>query len=132
LLCARYLRGHDTGKKHGRLFPAFEGAFDASLLFYTRGLKWVLGHERLTLGFSLLVLAGTAGLFVVIPKGFLPSDDIGQIFAPTKAAQGISFESMVEHQKKLAAIVNRTSRASCRAPATVATTRAAATRARSS
>jgi len=106
MLCARYLRGHDTGKKHGRLFQAFEGAFDASLRFYTRGLKWVLGHERLTLGFSLLVLAGTAGLFVVIPKGFLPSDDIGQIFAPTKAAQGISFESMVEHQKKLAAIVN--------------------------
>ena len=42
----------------------------------------------------------------MIPKGFLPSDDIGQIFAPTKAAQGISFESMVAHQKKLAAIVN--------------------------
>ena len=106
MLCARYLKGHDADRKHGRLYLASEAVFDASLRFYERGLRWVLAHQRLTMAFSLLVLVGTACLFVIIPKGFLPSDDIGQIFAPTKAAQGISFESMVEHQKKLAAIVN--------------------------
>ncbi|MEO8584959.1 MAG: efflux RND transporter permease subunit, partial [Acidobacteriota bacterium] len=105
MLCARYLRAHDAQKKHGRVYLASEAVFDASLRLYERGLKWVLSHQRITMAFSALVLAGTAFLFVLIPKGFLPSDDIGQIFAPTKAAQGISFESMVEHQKKLAAIV---------------------------
>ena len=88
------------------MYLASESVFDASLRLYERGLRWVLSHQRITMVFSLFVLVGTAALFVIIPKGFLPSDDIGQIFAPTKAAQGISFESMVEHQKKLAAIVN--------------------------
>ena len=44
-------------------------------------------------------------LFGIIPKGFLPSEDTGPIFAFTEAAQGISFEAMVKHQKALAAIV---------------------------
>ena len=105
MLCARYLKGHEAGKRHGRIYLASERAFDSSLRLYERGLRWVLAHQRVTMAFSLLILAGTAALFVIIPKGFLPSDDIGQIFAPTKAAQGISFESMVAHQKRLAAIV---------------------------
>ena len=44
-------------------------------------------------------------LFVGIPKGFLPSEDTGNIFAFTEAAQGISFESMVPHQRAVAKIV---------------------------
>jgi HAE1 family hydrophobic/amphiphilic exporter-1 len=47
----------------------------------------------------------TAYLFVVIPKGFLPAEDTGMIFGFTEAAQGISFDSMKEHQQALAAVV---------------------------
>ncbi|MGA7991095.1 MAG: efflux RND transporter permease subunit, partial [Thermoanaerobaculia bacterium] len=105
MLCARYLRAHGKDEVHGRLYAASERAFDSSLAFYERGLKWALSHQRGMMFFSAVVLFATAWLFARVPKGFLPTDDTGQIFAPTEAAQGISFESMVEHQKAVAAIV---------------------------
>ena len=105
MLCARYLRAHGKNERHGRLYLASERVFDGSLAFYERGLKWALGHQRATMIFSGVILLATVWLFTRVPKGFLPSDDIGQIFAPTEAAQGISFESMAEHQKAVAAIV---------------------------
>ena len=43
----------------------------------------------------------------VIPKGFLPSEDQGQILMFTKAAQGISFDAMVKHQEAIADIIRR-------------------------
>ena len=42
---------------------------------------------------------------MAIPKGFLPSEDQGQLFAFTEGIQGISFEEMVRHQKEAARIV---------------------------
>ena len=105
MLCARYLRAHGKDERHGRLYLASERVFDGSLAFYERGLKWALGHQRATMIFSGVILLATAWLFARVPKGFIPSDDNGQIFAPTEAAQGISFESMVEHKKAVAAIL---------------------------
>ena len=45
------------------------------------------------------MVAGTVALVWIVPKGFLPSEDMGQIFGMTEAAQGISFENMVKHQR---------------------------------
>jgi HAE1 family hydrophobic/amphiphilic exporter-1 len=53
------------------------------------------------------LLLATVWLFVVMPKGFLPSEDTGQIFGFTEAAQGISYESMAGHQQALAAMVQQ-------------------------
>jgi HAE1 family hydrophobic/amphiphilic exporter-1 len=103
MLCARYLRAHGE-EKHGRLYQASERVFDSSLRFYERGLKWALAHPRSMMVFSLFVLVATGWLFTHVPKGFLPADDTGQIFAPTEAAQGISFESMALHQQAAAAV----------------------------
>jgi HAE1 family hydrophobic/amphiphilic exporter-1 len=104
MLCARYLKAHEKTKP-GHLFVASERAFEASLAFYERGLKWALRQKRLMLAFSALILLATIWLFRIIPKGFIPSADTGQIFAPTEAAQGISFEAMVQHQKAVAEVV---------------------------
>ncbi len=57
--------------------------------------------------FSLLILAGTYGLFRIIPTGFIPDEDTGQISVTTEAAQGASFAQMVAHQQTMAAIVAR-------------------------
>ncbi len=67
----------------------------------------VLRHRRVTMIFtgSLVVLTGV--LFYIIPKGFLPTDDTGQLFASTEAQQGISFESMKAHQMALMEIVKK-------------------------
>src|SRR5438132_7816656 len=70
---------------------------------YDGTLNFVLRHQRITLAVSLALLVATAYLFVKIPKGFFPSEDTDQIFGITEGAQGISFQSMYEHQ----AAVNR-------------------------
>jgi HAE1 family hydrophobic/amphiphilic exporter-1 len=53
---------------------------------------------------AILFLVGAIYLYSITPTGFLPSEDTGQIFSFTEAAEGISFESMVDHQKKIADI----------------------------
>jgi HAE1 family hydrophobic/amphiphilic exporter-1 len=49
----------------------------------------------------------TIGLFKVSSYGFLPSEDIGQIFGFTEAAQGISFEAMKQHQLAVMDVVRQ-------------------------
>ena len=104
MLCSRFLRP-PAEQHHGRLYSASERAFQALFTAYKTSLDVVLRHRRATLVLSGALLVATAGLFVVIPKGFLPSEDTGQIFGLTEAAQGISFESMGRHQQALAAVV---------------------------
>ena len=72
-------------------------------------------HRLMMMVVSVFLLVATAYLFVIIPKDFIPSQDTGQIFGFTEAAQGISFESMVEHQKAVAGVIRNDpmSEASC-------------------
>jgi HAE1 family hydrophobic/amphiphilic exporter-1 len=105
MLCSRFIRPHSAAERHGRLYLFMERFFERMLHIYKRTLKLVMGYRRTTLIVTILLTVVTVFLFVKIPKGFLPSEDTGQIFAFTEAAQGISFEDMVEHQKKLAEIV---------------------------
>ena len=104
MLCSRFLKAHGR-ESHGRFYQASERAFDASLRAYDWSLRRVLRHRRATMVVSAAVLLATVWLFTVMPTGFLPSEDIGQAFAFTEAAQGISFDGMAQHQQALAAIV---------------------------
>jgi len=104
MLCSRFLRPR-TAAQHGRLYNASEKVFKGMLDGYQWSLQRVLNHRLATITAAALILVATIFLFVNIPKGFLPSEDAGRIFALTEAAQGISFESMVRHQQALAAIV---------------------------
>jgi len=104
MLCSRFLKAHGR-ESHGRFYQASERAFDASLGAYDWSLKRVLRHRRATMVVSAAVLVATVWLFMIMPTGFLPSEDIGQAFAFTEAAQGIAFDEMARHQQALAAIV---------------------------
>jgi len=104
MLCSRFLRP-PAEQHHGRAYAASERGFQALFTAYRWSLDVVLRHRLATLVLSGALLVATAWLFVAMPKGFLPSEDTGQIFGLTEAAQGISFESMGRHQQALAAIV---------------------------
>jgi HAE1 family hydrophobic/amphiphilic exporter-1 len=106
MLCSRFIRPQ-AAARHGRLYLSMERFFDRMLHTYKRTLKLVLNYRRTTLAVTIILTLVTGFLFTKIPMGFLPSEDTGQIFAFTEAAQGISFEDMVRHQKELAAIVAR-------------------------
>ncbi len=104
MMCSRFVHSVRE-EKHGRLYNAFERFFDRVRNAYDRSLQWVMRRQRLTLIVSLVVMVATLVLFVVIPKGFFPDEDTGQIFAITEAAQDISFDALREHQMALAKIV---------------------------
>jgi hydrophobic/amphiphilic exporter-1 (mainly G- bacteria), HAE1 family len=90
---------------HGKFYIVTERAFQALLRCYDTTLKWTMRHRRITLAFSLALLVFTGALFVFIPKGFIPSEDIGQLTGVTEAEQGISLEYMLEHQNRVADII---------------------------
>jgi HAE1 family hydrophobic/amphiphilic exporter-1 len=103
MACSRFLR--PPGQSKSRLYAVSERFFDGMLRTYDHSLQWVLRHRRLTMAVMLLTFVLTAWLFVIIPKGFIPTEDTGQIFAFTEAAQDISFDAMKEKQRAAAAIV---------------------------
>jgi len=104
MLCSRFLRSQH-GQEHGRLYNATERAYQKSVDFYIRTLGWAMDHRPLMLLFSAGILVGTGLLAVVVPKGFLPSEDQGRLNATTEAAEGTSYQSMVQHQQAVADIV---------------------------
>src|SRR5689334_5397922 len=104
MLCSRFIKSH-RNERHGRMFNFIERIWDGLAHIYERCLKVVLRHQPATLMASLLLLVATAYLYQVIPKGFLPSEDIEQFNATTEAVEGISFDAMVQHQKQVAELV---------------------------
>ena len=105
MLSSRFLKppSHD----HGRMFNATERAYDRLAGGYARSLGWVMRHRFAALMFSVLVLVATGVLAKIVPTGFIPTQDTGQISATTEAAQGTSFPDMITHEKQIADIVAR-------------------------
>ena len=106
MLCSRFLRAHDEAPA-GRLYAATEKAYNRMLGLYQRCLGWFLDHRRTTMVFLLVVVALTVGIFRMVPKGFIPSEDRAIIYGPTEAAEGISFEAMKRLQQSVAEVVRQ-------------------------
>src|ERR1700728_3924947 len=104
MLCSRFLRPADE-MKHGRVYMELERFLDWMLRVYDVSLRWSLRHRVFVMVVSGIILVITVWQFAVIPKGFLPAEDRSQIFAFTEASQGISFQSMKQHQLELNKIV---------------------------
>ena len=104
MLCSRMLRSqHET--RHGRVYQRSERAFVRAQQFYRRTLSACLDHQPTVLVVFLALIVATVFLGATIKKGFLPSDDSGQLFVFTQAAQDIGFEAMVAKQHEAAAII---------------------------
>ncbi len=104
MLSSRFLQPHGH-ERHGRLYMALEGFFNGMHRGYENSLHFVLRYKKTVLALTLLFFLLTVFLFVIMPKGFLPTEDTGQIFAITEAQQGISFGDMAAHQKQIADII---------------------------
>ncbi|MBI2218899.1 MAG: efflux RND transporter permease subunit [Candidatus Rokubacteria bacterium] len=105
MLCSRFLRPPHGG--HNRLYQASERFFAGMLRVYDGTLRWTLRHRRFTMAVLALTFALTAYFFTIIPKGFIPTEDSGSVFAFTEAAQDISFDAMAERQQAVAAVVRQ-------------------------
>ena len=105
MLASRFLT--DEAHKHppGALVRLFERAFNALLGGYVRMLDLALRWRKLVLLIALATLGGTVYMVNVIPKGFFPEEDIGQIIVTTEGGEDISFPAMVQLQERAAAII---------------------------
>ena len=104
MMCALFLRD-EKHVRHGKLYLAIEKAFDQMLTGYTRGLDLVLRHQRTTLITFIITVAFAGVLYVLVPKGFFPQQDIGVISGLSDGPQDISFDKMVALQHKLLDVV---------------------------
>ncbi|HYO84700.1 MAG TPA: efflux RND transporter permease subunit, partial [Bryobacteraceae bacterium] len=96
---------HETGHRHGRLYNALERGFNGLTRAYEKSLGLALRLHAVTFGVALLMLVGTAWLFLTMPTGFIPSQDSGFIFGLTLGPQDISFENMAKHHRAVADVV---------------------------
>ena len=108
MLASRFLKKqmlHQHHEHHSQ-DPSRTGPPTGMIGLYERSLTWCIDRWKLTVVFSAVILAATVGLFIIMPKGFLPQEDMNMISGQTEAAQGISFTEL-KKQQYLAAEIAR-------------------------
>jgi multidrug efflux pump len=103
MMCALFLRPRGTDAASDR--PQRKTIFDRILRGYEHTLGWALNHS----GFVILIFLGAIGLnvvlFVIVPKGFFPTEDTGRLTGSLQADQSVSFQSMSKKLRQMMAIV---------------------------
>ena len=103
MMCARLL-GKPL-REPGRLLRAVESVITGAQRGYGRTLAWALRHRALMMLLLLLTVCLNFYLYVVIPKGFIPQQDVGRVMGNIQADQSISFQAMQQKLKDFMAIV---------------------------
>jgi HAE1 family hydrophobic/amphiphilic exporter-1 len=104
MMCALFLRD-ERHAQHGRFYLTLERGFQWLLEHYTRGLDFVLRHQRGTLATFIVTVLIAVLLYVVVPKGFFPQQDTGIIQGLTDAPQDVSFDNMMRLQHRITDVV---------------------------
>jgi multidrug efflux pump len=104
MMCAKLLR-HRPEREQGRFYRASERFYKDVIERYGTSLRWVLRHQTATLIVTVATLLLTIVLYVVVPKGFFPVQDTGQILGISEAPESVSFSSMAQRQEALAAVI---------------------------
>ena len=105
MMCSRFLA--PPPKQHGRAYRMMEAVFDGMIGFYRRTLDIALRFRFITLMVFVATVTASALLFIAIPKGFFPTEDIGLIIAVTEGPQDASFQHMAKLQEQMNAIVGK-------------------------
>ncbi len=103
MMCSRFLR-HQAS--HGRLYRFVERGFELMLAFYRRTLDIALRFSPITLMVFLGTMALSAYLWIVIPKGFFPTQDTGVLIAISEGPQDVSFAAMTRLQESVGKVVS--------------------------
>jgi multidrug efflux pump len=105
MMCARFLKAEVHGTRPGLLARILEGAFLGLLSGYRVTLDWALRHGVTVMLVLLAAVVLNVYLYVIVPKGFFPQQDTGQMIGGIQADQRISFQAMSAKLRRAAAIV---------------------------
>src|SRR5512137_405685 len=100
MLGSRFLKAPHA-VRHGRIYNAMEAVFAGWLAGYSWSLRQTIRFKAATMMVSALLLAGTVYLFTIIPMGFIPSVDTGQLMGQIETLQGLGFEASVGRLKEV-------------------------------
>lgn len=106
MMCSRLL-GKDRRGERGRIAQSFESRFERLRAGYQRTLAWSLDHPRLMMSFLLATVCLNVYLYIVIPKGFFPQQDTGQIFGGVRGDADASFQLMKSKLQEVVAIIQK-------------------------
>jgi len=104
MICAYFVR-QPPSRDATWLDRWVEGLLSRMIRFYDRTLTFALAHRALMLIVFVATIVLTIGLYIKVPKGYFPQDDTGLIFGGTEASTDISYESMVDLQRKATEVV---------------------------
>ena len=105
MLCARVLKD-ERRQNHNAFYRWSERSFGALQNAYGHSLRWSMAHKRIILALFAISIAASVALFDLMPEDFLPADDIGMLFVSIQAANGTSYERMVNYGTRVADIFN--------------------------
>ena len=95
MLCARLLKPKPkVSKRPHPLYQFIENQLNGLLAAYSRGLTWVMAHQKITMFSLVLTVLLNLFLFTVVQKGFFPNQDTGLLMGALRADQNISFQAM--------------------------------------
>jgi len=98
MMCALFLKSAKETVKPGKVFEWSENQFTALLNGYDKTLQWTLKNSRTTMLILLATILLNGYLYSVVPKGYFPKQDTGQLSGHIQADQSVSFQMM---EKKL-------------------------------
>lgn len=104
MMSARLLR-HKPPLEQGGFYRRSERMFETLIAQYSRTLRWVLRHQASVLVVASATLVLAIYLYVVIPKGLFPTQDVGILQGISQAPESISFQAMSLKQQELAKII---------------------------
>jgi multidrug efflux pump len=103
MLCGQFMKLEKKAPAKRTVWSRIDGAVDRSFTWmqggYARSLGWALRHRWLMQLATLATIVLTVWLYTVVPKGFLPDQDIGLMQGMTQAGPEISFAAMAQRQK---------------------------------
>ncbi|MEI6718055.1 MAG: efflux RND transporter permease subunit [Betaproteobacteria bacterium] len=105
MLCSKFLPKHGEESKDYWIVTKFDQLFHYVLRKYESSLDWCLSHQRHVLAVAVSTFVITVGMYIWIPKGFFPEEDLSQILLTTEAAEDISFGAMLKLQDQAADMV---------------------------
>ncbi|HLH38935.1 MAG TPA: multidrug efflux RND transporter permease subunit [Bryobacteraceae bacterium] len=106
MMCARFT-GAGEDRQHNIFYRLSGGAVEMLRRGYSKSLGWVLDHQPVTLAITLATVALSVFLYIRVPKGFFPQQDVGRLSGTILADQATSFQAMREHVKRLIEIVEQ-------------------------
>jgi multidrug efflux pump len=104
MICAYFVR---EAPSHDRtwLDRRVEAVLSRLLRFYDRTLSFTLEHRALALIVFVATIVLTIGLYIKVPKGYLPQDDTGLMFGGTQASTDVSYGAMLKLQQQAMDVV---------------------------